>query len=345
MYGNISSRFIKTLEKYCSDVEVYSIDEAFLKFGHQNEKEIIQVCNIITKVIKQNIGIPVSIGIGKTKTLAKSASWVAKKKLKRNVFQLVNQEEVDKWLKEIPLCEIWNIGKGYLKKLTNMGITSPYQLKQYEQNTIRNIFGINLFKTRKELNNSPCIITENNSIKKSITVSKTIGNPTEELDIMENILSEYCAIACAKLRKNNLVAKNISIVIRSNRFKKNSFYKSGFGSTINYSNDTRLFIKVAKNILKSIYKKNVVYSKLGITITNITENKLKQMDLIGNIDFPEYENSNIIMDILDTVNEKMGKNKLFLASEGIQKTWKKSPVNLSPKYTTQWEDIPIIKCQ
>lgn len=344
LYGDISNRFIKTLEQYCENVEVYSIDEAFLRFDEKDEKEIVRKCENITKIIKQNIGIPISIGIGKTKTLAKSASWIAKKKLKQNVFILSKKEDIDIWLKEIPLGEIWNIGRGYLKKLNNIGIKTPHQLKTCEPNTMRDIFGINLLKTIKELNNFPCIITESNSIKKSITVSKTIGNPTDKFEVLENIISSYCSIACAKLRKNKLMAKNISIVIQSNRFQKDNFYKSGFGSTINYSNDTRLFIKVAKKILKSIYKKSTIYNKLGVTITQITESKFNQLDLIGSVDFPEQENSEIIMDLLDKVNSKIGKNKLFLASNGVKNKWKKKPINLSPKYTTRWQDIPNIKC-
>ena len=347
LYGDISSRFVKILEDNFPKVEIYSIDEVFLDLCdfNCNDNNIVSRCEDIVKLVQKNLGIPISIGIGKTKTIAKLASFVAKKKLKKQTLMLNEQEKINYWLKSADLEDIWNISWGYSKRLREIKILSPYDLKISAPNMIRDKFGINLFKTLEELNERPCIVTESSSSKKSITVAKSLGNPTKQLRTLEYVLSEYCAIACEKLRKQKLNANGVYVLLKSNRFKEKRFSAIKFSHLAKPSSDTRDFFYISKKILKSIFKAGVSYNKVGIILTDISSNNVIQEDLFDVKDKDSIEKSNKLMNVIDKINKKMGRGKVFFSSQGLDKNWIKEPINKSQKYTTAWSEIPVVKCK
>lgn len=287
----------------------------------------------------QDIGIPVSIGIGSTKTLAKIVNYHAKKS-ECNVFSLLDQRTCNLILKDFNIKNIWGIGKNIDIALNKIGIHTTQQLKDIDARIIRRKFGVVGEKIVHELRGLACYDLETIAkIKKNIVISRSFGKPITELKDLEEALSHYAATACNKMRKQNSKLQGICVFIVTNRYLTGQeFYKDSVTYHFDLATDNTMhIITAAKKCLSKIYKENYKYKKVGIILLDLIDNKLEQRSLLTNIEIEKKTSE--LMKILDQINSKNGKDTIFFASEGIARNWKMRACKKSPNYMSDWQQL------
>jgi DNA polymerase V len=337
------------------DIEIYSIDEAFLSLEKINGVTVLDEMVKIRKLIYQWTGIPVSIGVGPTKTLAKLANKMAKKHSSNGVYILTISKHLDKILKDLSLEDIWGISKGWANRLKSIGINNPFELQQSDPRQIRNLISVVGERIVYELRGIPCLTLEGITAKQSITVSRSFGNIINNKNDLKKALANYVARAAEKLRSQNSLCGAISVFIHTNRFRKKDLQYSNSASIIfdDLTDSTNLIIGKAFKLLESLYLPNYNYKKIGVVLLDIQK---REHNFIIQDNLFTYENtkkeftnkSDICMKMLDSINAKMGKMTLFYGSQGIIKqrkqrtegnNWKMRSSYRSPFYTTNWNDI------
>jgi len=355
LYGDMSSRVMTSLNFFVPDIEIYSIDEAFLSLEKINGVTVLDEMVEIRRLIYQWTGIPVSIGVGPTKTLAKLANKMAKKHSSNGVYILTISKHLDKILKDLSLEDIWGISKGWANRLKSIGINNPFELQQSDPRQIRNLISVVGERIVYELRGIPCLTLEGITAKQSITVSRSFGNIINNKNDLKKALANYVARAAEKLRSQNSLCGAISVFIHTNRFRKKDLQYSNSASIIfdDLTDSTNLIIGKAFKLLESLYLPNYNYKKIGVVLLDIQKrehNFIIQDNLFtyGNTKKEFTNKSDICMKMLDSINAKMGKMTLFYGSQGIIKqrkqrtegnNWKMRSSYRSPFYTTNWNDI------
>lgn len=344
LYGDMSGRVMNTLSAFTPDLEIYSIDEAFLSLSGFEHLNLTNYGRQIKKTVWQHTGLPVSVGIGPTKTLAKIANRFAKKhNFAEGVFDITDHPDRDKILRWVDVEHIWGVGRQYAKMLRRNGITNAYELTQAPDNWVQKKMTIVGLRTVKELRGISCIDLEMDiKSKKEIVSSRSFGNPVTELQDLLEATSDYCSVAVKKLRSENQVASLIIVFLSTNRFKNEPQYanyaKAHLPLPSGYTPD---FIRAANRILKKIYRPGYKYKKVGVMLADIMHQSKAPLDFFQ----PTYldDHRKVIMDCMDDINEKMGPHKLTYASAGIKKPWQMKREKLTPSYTTSWKHIPVVK--
>jgi len=355
LYGDMSSRVMTSLNFFVPDIEIYSIDEAFLSLEKINGVTVLDEMVKIRRLIYQWTGIPVSIGVGPTKTLAKLANKMAKKHSSNGVYILTISKHLDKILKDLSLEDIWGISKGWANRLKSIGINNPFELQQSDPRQMRNLISVVGERIVYELRGIPCLTLEGITAKQSITVSRSFGNIINNKNDLKKALANYVARAAEKLRSQNSLCGAISVFIHTNRFRKKDLQYSNSASIIfdDLTDSTNLIIGKAFKLLESLYLPNYNYKKIGVVLLDIQKrehNFIIQDNLFtyGNTKKEFTNKSDICMKMLDSINAKMGKMTLFYGSQGIIKqrkqriegnNWKMRSSYRSPFYTTNWNDI------
>ena len=359
-YADISNRIMSILKNNLPSMEVYSIDEAFFLLNIRNNKE--KFCHELAEKIFRWTGIPVSIGLAKTKTLAKIANRVIKKKDQykelrlnySNVFEL-NSDQEKYVLEKTNVSDIWGIGDGLKKFLENNKIHNAFQLTKFNEDFARKKKGIVLLKTILELKGTLCNKIEDQSLeKKSICVSRSFGKKIDFFNEIESALIVYVQKACSKMRSQKLFCKTITIFLKTSKYQSKIYANSQTFNFIEATNDTRVIWKKSKKLLSVIYKKNFFYNKVGVILSNLCSTKRIQQSLISNIERSNLDESNEIkvMNLIDKVNKKFGYGKLRLSSDTVGSFYDKNKKQInwfmksnyrSPCYTTKWCDIPKVK--
>ncbi len=342
LYGDLSARVMSVLEYLSPDLEIYSIDEAFADMrGFSHFDLNTHGLEIREKVLKW-IGMPVSIGFGNTKTLAKIANRVAKKTPKSGgVFVFDNQQQIDSVLQKIAIADVWGVGRKWSESLKHSGIHSAYDLAKADSTWIRRKYSVVLQRTQRELNGESCISIEELPEKKQLLVSRSFKNKITNYQLLRSLIAGYVARACEKLRKQHSVANSIQVFIRTSPFNDSPKYSNAATVNLNqYSADTSTFIKMATYILERIYKDGYEYQKGGIMLLDIIPDSKQQLCLFQ----PEKYNIDARkrMKLMDHVNSKYGGQTLRLGSES-KKRWYMNQNLLSPKYTTCWDELLRVK--
>jgi len=337
LYGDMSLRVMQTLSTFSPDMEEYSIDEAFLQITSCDPLCIaIEIKNTVYK----NTGIPVSVGIGKTKTLAKVAGDLAKKKAD-GCFVLHNN--VDETLQSLTVEEIWGVGRRLSTQLKSYRIFTALDLKNADDTWIKNVFSVVLLRTVWELRGIECLkYQEGETSRKSITSSRSFGKPVTELKDLEEAVSSYMAKAATKLRNDGSVASQVCVFINTSRFKEDSYYNYQILTLPQATDYTPHLVSFAKQALHHIFKPGYVYKKAGITLLNLSPKGSIQTDLFAKRPADDTKHTKA-MSVLDKIQHKMGKESISFASEGIEKSWKMKKESSSPRYTTRWDEILTIK--
>ena len=341
LYGDLSARVMSIIEDKWTDVEIYSIDEAFLNLTTMNEKNISAFCESLQKTILKHTGIPTSIGIGKTKTLAKAANFAAKKIYKIPVFNIFDNPHL---LKEIPIDEVWGVGRRWAVKLASQGITTASDLALADIGQIRKKFNIVLQRTALELRGMACLELEEIEPKKSIMSSKSFGQMQTKLFDLECAISSHVARAWEKLRKQKLAVSYLSVFVRSNRFREDlKQYSNSIGfKLITPSDNLMELTHFAKLCLKQIYKENIEYKKVGVLFDGLIPKDIKQKDLFFVEDDRKDERTDKLLNAFEKINQKFGRSTVRLAAEGYYKPWSMKRELKSPNYTTQWGELPVV---
>jgi len=331
LYGDISNRVMSIISRYVPDVEIYSIDEAFIKFDGFSEDEANKKCSDIIKTIFKWTGIPVSIGLAPTKSLAKVANRIAKKYSARTngFYSINNNEKRIKALKNIYAGDIWGIGFQNEKKLLKVNVKSGIDFVNLPDQWVKKNMSIIGLKLKKELEGIPTLNIEEGKIdKKSIATTRSFESEISSLtDLIERITT-FSVVASKKLRRQNSECNMISVFIRSNPFKQtdDKYHFSLTGSLPFSTNSSIEISKFAVKLLTKIYSKNKSYKKAGIILMGLSPQSNHQFSLFD-----------------QNIDNKYGLYKVRLASQDQKRIWKMKRQKLSRNYTTEIDEVLIVK--
>ena len=344
LYGDISNRVMSIISRYVPDIEIYSIDEAFIKFDGFSEDETNKRCKDIIDTVFKWTGIPVSIGLAPTKSLSKVANRIAKKySSKTNGFYSINNDERRiKALKNISAGDIWGIGFQNEKKLLKVNVKSGMDFVNLPDQWVKKNMSIIGLKLKKELEGIPTLNIEEGKIdKKSIATTRSFESEISSLtDLIERITT-FSVVASKKLRRQNSECNMISVFIRSNPFKQtdDKYHFSLTGSLPFSTNSSIEISKFAVKLLTKIYSKNKSYKKAGIILMGLSPQSSRQFSLFDqNIDKQKK-----LMRSIDNIDNKYGLYKVRLASQDQKRIWKMKRQKLSRNYTTEIDEVLIVK--
>jgi DNA polymerase V len=340
LYGDISHRVMMTIEAEWPHLEIYSIDEAFLDLSSLPESQLERFCTLLQKKVLKETGIPTSIGIGATKTLAKAANFLCKKVLNIPVFYLSHLP----LLEQVAVGDVWGVGRQYAKKLMNQGIYTAFDLAQTNVHLLRTRYNVVLMRTAMELSGIPCGGLEEAAPKQSIMSSKSFGTMQTTLSAVAQSVSSHCARAVEKLRGQHLVAQRMYVFVHTNRFREDlaQHFQSMEVKFINPTDDLRIITKMAKRCLRRIFKNGFHYKKAGVCLEDLIPKDPRQLDMFHQVSDEALEKTEQLMSVFDTINQKYGRHTIRLAAEGYSKPWSMRAELKSPAYTTRWSDIPRV---
>ncbi|MBI9110192.1 Y-family DNA polymerase [Maridesulfovibrio ferrireducens] len=346
LYGDMSQRVVNTLSTFAPSMEVYSIDESFLEFSGADLKNLNEIGQKIRQKVLKWTGIPVSVGFGITKTLAKAANKFAKKeKWTNGVFELCDTHKNEDFLKQIPVNDIWGIGRKNGKKLSDHNITSAYLFKELPDLWIKKNLTVTGLQTAMELRGIPCFtLDKSQPAKKTIVTSRSFGKPILSLPELEESVASYVTRAAEKLRKQQSLAGGIMVYIETNIHNTLPQYSNSATIKFQIATDyTPELISAAVKSLRSIYKTGYRFKKTGVVLLDIINKNNRQANILEFTNNIKNEKKNNLMKILDAANTRFGKGTLNYASEGINQSWQMSRNFKSPDYTTCWTELPEIK--
>ena len=347
LYGDLSRRFMRVLAQFSPVQEVYSIDECFLDFTGFNHLDLTDYGQTIRQRVLQWVGLPVCVGIAPTKTLAKLANHVAKKREQyQGVFDYsrLSQEQQNELLASIEVGEVWGIGHRLSERLDRLGIETVKDLRDAEPKTLRRQFSVVVERTLLELRGTSCLdLEEVIPPKKEIISSRSFGKLVVKLGDLQQAVASYTARAAEKLRRQHSVAGALQVFLQTDPHKTGEpqYHPSIMMPLAEPSDDTGLLASRALLGLKQIYKPGYRYQKAGVMLMELSDAITSQPDLFSHASERDRQKSQRRMETLDLINRKMGQRTLRLAAEGFQQAWKVRTDYPSPRYTTRWEELPI----
>ena len=341
-YGDMSRRVMESLRILLPDLEIYSIDEAFVDLSQYKDSNLVEIAEEIKEKVKQWTGIPISIGIAHTKTLSKVANSIAKKEQESNICDLRKIEKIEEELAILDVEEIWGIASGWGKRLKSIGINTGYDLMKANPDYIRKKISVVGQRITMELNGYPCIDIERVQKKKSIISSKSFGYKVTEIQEIKEAISTYAARACEKLRGQKSRVQVISVYLRTSPFEKEGsrYAKSKNKILRTPTSSTAKVITAANKIIDEIYCEGYRYQKTGITLLNLINEDYIQESLYED---RLSEGEEKITTVVDQVNMQYGNNTIFHASQGTKKDWRVKSDSMSKKYTTSLKGLPLVK--
>ncbi len=346
LYGDMSQRVMEILEDFTDGVEVYSIDEAFLDFTGLNHVDLTGYATSMRKKIRKGLGIPISVGVGESKTLAKVANKVAKKdKSLNDVLNLVNYPQIDELLKTIEVANIWGIGWRTAKKMNKYGIINAKQIKYLDEKWALKKFTVTGLRTVLELRGQSCDYKDGiPEIKKGICNSRSFGRAVYSLEDLCEAVSDYVSTAAEKLRRQKSVVKTLLVYLRSHNIEEHNYYSKWANMKLpRATDDTLELIHFAKEGMKRIFKDGLKYKKAGVILTELIPVDEAPKDIFDTDE--NLQKKDQLMFALDKVNHKYGWKKLRVAAAGVKQDWWMKSEMRSPDYTTDWKQIPTVKAK
>ena len=341
LYGDLSRRVMRTLKRFNSDIEVYSIDEAFMDLTSFSDSEVLDVGQEIRETVLQWTGIPTSIGIAKTKTLSKVANHIAKRK-QSGVTSFIGIDNIDPLLERVDINDVWGVGRQLTKFYHKNGIYNAKQLKNKSNTWIKKNSNVLGSRTAMELRGISCIdLEKTKSKRKSCVVSRSFGQRIEKYQELKEAVAGYCLNACEKIRSETLVAKSITVFIRTSPFQSRFGYYSN-SKTIDFpigTNDSIEIVKTALTALESIFKNGYRYQKAGVLLSGLSE-ATNNKNLFSS---EKDEKINSLMKSIDNTNYRYGRSTLSLASAGVHKRWNMKREYSSKIDTADFYCLPIVK--
>ena len=343
LYGDISRRVMKTLKQFSPQMEIYSIDEAFLNLSSIRDENLFEHGNKIRKTVLKWTGIPTSIGIATTKTLSKVANHIAKKE-QSGIVNLINTKQIDQILKEIEINEVWGVGRQLTKFYIKNGIHTAYQLKNMHNNWIKKNTNVLGSRTAMELKGIPCVsLKEHQEKRKNCCVSRSFGRKVTKLEELSESVTTHCLNAAEKIRSDNQTTKRITVFIRTSPFQKDkNYYANSKDVDLPVrTNDSIELVKQALIALQYIYRKGYKYQKAGIIFSGLNEVDIYKKNLFSSINNEEKRKK--LMKAIDYTNIKYGRHALSIAQAGLRKKWNIKRQHSSKIDTACFDFLPTIK--
>ena len=348
LYADMSNRVMGILAGFSPRQEIYSIDECFLDLTGFTQVDLTRYGQTIRAKISRWVGLPVCVGIGPTKTLAKLANHVAKKRPQYDgVFDygLLSTSEQSTLLESIDVGEVWGVGGRITARLNRRGITHVLALREADPKILRREFGVTLERTLRELRGESCLALEEvNPPKQQIMCSRSFGKLVLRVEELREAVMAYTARAAEKLRGQQSVAGSIHVFLNTNRFKTDEpQYQAGLTvPLLSPTSDTLALVKAALFGLEQLYRPGYRYQKAGVMLLELDSARSRQLQLFDEPESEAMERRKRLMKTLDEVNCRMGKGVLRLAGEGLQQRWKLKADYKSPCYTTRWDELPVV---
>lgn len=340
LYGDISARIMKVLSLFSNDLQVYSIDEAFLLVP---EEDVDALCQKVKKTIWDWVGVPVSIGVSHTKTLAKVAGAIGKKS-PQGYCILLEDVQLNQVLSDLPVGDIWGVGKGMEARLNSKGVTTALELMQLPNESIRKFLSVMGLRIAEELRGKSCfVLKEESPLPKTISCSRSFKNPLLTLVELQEAISRFAAYAAEKMREDGLVASALTVFIRTSPHSENTPYyaNQAFIRLSQATSYTPLLITSAKEAVAGIFKAGYLYKKAGIELVEFSFKSAYQMDFFtAQVNEKKQDD---LMKFLDAFNKRSGYKALKFAAEGLTPLHNKDPGGRSPLYTTSWNELLTIQ--
>lgn len=334
LYGDMSRRISDLIHRYSDQVENYSIDESFIGFDGFDHVDLFKHCKNMVADIWQCLGLPVSVGLSHTKTLAKVAALCAKKSPNgHRVYVLESNKDIKKALFDLPVAKIWGVGKRSAERLNLLGIETAWELRNADMKQLRKHFSVVMERTIMELKGVSCI--EINGLKearKQIICTRSFAQSLNSLQPIREAVAYHVSRACVLLREQKSMAQSITVGLTSS-YKNVEYRQDSQGITMRLptpSQDTSDFLRLASNALKRVYQPNVAYRKAGIMLNELSDLNAVQVDMFEK---PTHKKKQL-MDIFDAVNSRYGKGSIRSAQEGFGKHWHMKSEKKSQAYTT-----------
>ena len=348
LYGDMSNRATAVLRQFCPDIEVYSIDESFLQV--QGLAHIYGGHTSMGQGIRQRVlqwtGLPVCVGFAPTKTLAKFANHLAKKNLAfAGVCDLASFDTatLHDWMAKYDVTEVWGVGRRIGERLRTLGVNTVLDLVKIEPKILRTQFGVVLERTAHELRGTSCLAMEDViPDKQQIMSSRSFGKPVQTLYELVESVSWHVAAASEKLRRQRSYAGAIYVFIQTNRFREDQKqYNAGLVMSLpEPTSDTLALNKHALRVLKRVYRPDFIYKKCGIMLLDLSEEIHQQASFMtSTLDTRSAQK----MQALDAINERFGRGIIRSAACGTSKRWAMRSETRSPRYTTQWDELPVAR--
>ncbi len=340
LYGDMSERVTETMSHFAPEIEVYSIDEAFLNLiGYTGDLE--DFSRKIVATVRRNTGIPISIGIGPTKTLAKIANKAAKQT--GGIFIIKNKRQSDVLIRNTPIEKVWGIGRQYTKLLLQNKVKTAFDFTQLDDSWLRMKMKVMGLRIKSELLGESCVRLELLvPPKKAIATTRAFGNKTSNLIYVTEAVSTYAVRCAEKLRTQNSVANLLTVFIHTDPFSLNE-PQINISKTISLpvaTNDNIELVKYACICLNAIFKPEFRYKKAGVIVDGLQDENQIQ----GNIfDKTDWKKQRKLFQTIDKLNHEFGRDKVKLAVQGDGKAWKLRQEKLSKRYTTNWKEIIEVK--
>ncbi|MEA5451946.1 Y-family DNA polymerase [Leptolyngbya sp. CCNP1308] len=336
LYGDLSRRVMEVLGQFTPEVEVYSIDEAFLGLAGLSCE---MVAHHMRLMVKQWTGIPVSVGVATTKTLAKIANHQAKQQ--GGVCVLQEPEPV---LAQLPVSEVWGIGRRLTQRLEAQGITTALHLQQADLALIRQLLGIVGVRTVLELRGVACLPLERcPQPRKSCGVSRGFGRPVASLAELKQAIASYGATAAAKLRRDHRVAQSLQVFITTNRFhpQKPQYANSETIGLPYPTHDTLTIVRAALGATERLYRPGYTYHKAGVMLLDLSDGAICQGGLFR--DETRRERVGRLMVAVDSLNRRFGDGTVRWAAAGLRQEWKMRSEWRSSRFTTRWDELVVVR--
>lgn len=346
LYGDLSHRVMKILENYTPNVEVYSIDEAFLDFSGMTIPDFNAYGSEIQHRILKWLSIPVGIGFAPTKTLSKVANKIAKKFPERTngIYVIDTEEKRIKALKWTKIEDVWGIGFRLTKKMQAQNIKTAYDFTlPHNEAFIRKEMGIIGMRMKYELEGKSVLEMEEPKAKKNIAVTRSFEKDISNFNELKERVVTFASVCSEKLRRQNSYCNAVILYLRKDKFKANgerySFYRM---QTLPFPSNTSFSIsQIAISMLKDLYQDGTAYKKAGVIVTEIVPYSQRQFKLFDE-ENPKYQK---LMEVVDRFHTNTGERKLRLGSQDLKRTWKMKQNHLSKLYTTNFNELLEVKCK
>lgn len=339
LYGDMSNRVMTILGTFCPKMEIYSIDEAFLDFSGFDLYDLEALGCEIRKRVLQWTGIPVSVGFAHTKALAKVANRIAKKFTDRTggVYTIDTEEQRIKALKWLKIEDVWGIGRRHARRLKEMNVLNAYQFTQLTDRWVRDMMTVVGLRLKLDLQGEPTLQLEDVRDKKSIATTRSFDHNYKDLTLIKERVASF-AVSCAeKLRRQHCCCQSVMVFLHTNGFREDQpQYSKNIVIKLPFATNSSIeIVKFAVMGLEQIFREGYGYKKAGVIVSDFSPEGNQQLTLFDSRNVKHIE----LMKAVDNINRSMGQQKVRLAAQEPGRVWKMKQERLSPRYTTNLNEI------
>ena len=340
-YGDVSHRVVQTLGSMIPTIETYSIDESFLNLGEFCEREVEPLARELRERVHRWVGIPTCVGVAPTKTLAKVANYIAKKRPQyAGVCDLRSSQVRAELLPTVPVDEVWGIGGASAAKLAGLGVHTAADLAALNPDDARALMTVTGGRTVYELRGISCLPLElMEPTRKGIAVTRSFGAPVTAWQPMREAIASYATRVAEKMRRYKVAAENIFVFMHTSTFNNDPFYSNGASARFaETTNDTGEVVSLAVRLGERLWRDGFRYSKCGVMITELLTETIRQPALWGELD---RDRRGQVWKVMDKLNATLGRDTVRILGAGPKDAaWKLRAEHRSPRWTTRWDELP-----